>query len=83
MSKNIKKNSKVYGKNYSFGSNSKSGLKLQILGKNPQIYLIIMREWPNNTPAPNIRNIEYFHFLSIKNSIGIIMGVAMRNLCQQ
>ena len=52
MSKNIKKNSKVYGKNYSFGSNSKSGLKLQILGKNPQVYLIIMREWPNNTPLP-------------------------------
>ena len=43
ISKNMKKNPKVYGKNYSFGSNCKRGLKLKILGKNPQVYLIIMR----------------------------------------
>ena len=44
MSKNIKKNSKVYGRNYCFGSNCKRRLKLQILAKNTQVYLIVMRE---------------------------------------
>ena len=27
--------------------------KLQILGKNPQVHLIIVREWPKINPLPN------------------------------
>ena len=42
------------------GSGGGEGVKLQILGKNPQINLNIIREWSKNNLPPHLRNLYNF-----------------------
>ena len=53
-----------YLTHYSFVHNCSTdggrGVNCKFLGKNPQVHLIIIREWPNNTPPPILRNLDTF-----------------------
>ena len=50
---------------YSLVPNCRGGVKLLTLGKSPQVYLIIMREWPKNNPLVlrNLDNCSLVHFI--------------------
>ena len=50
---------------YSLVPNCRGGVKLLTLGKSPQVYLIIMREWPKNNPLVlrNLDNCPLVHFI--------------------
>ena len=50
---------------YSFMPNFRGGggggvSNCKFFGKIPQVYLIIIRKWPKNTPPPNLRNLDNF-----------------------
>ena len=47
----------------SFVPNCRDDCKLQILGKTPQVHLIIVKEWPKNNPLPPIYKILIIFFL--------------------
>ena len=61
------------------------GVKWQILGKNTQVHLIIIRKWPKNTPSPHfIKNLDNFPpgaFHRHQRVYDVINGYQIQKLC--